>query len=285
MSLPFRLGSSSMLARLDEETAEPKRIVFLSVEGTKTEVSYFRYIEKFRENLGIKKIVHIEVLEKNDTKSDPNNVLELLEEYVQFRESGTFQDEVASLDLKNYDTQFIRTYLNNSLNIPARQRNKFENVLRKERLNLLYLNFLSKYHGENDAFGIVIDRDCDSHSIKQMNEIMATCKQKGYHCFVTNPCFEFWQLLHVSDVVKEYEEYHDRFLANEKDARGNTFVSNLLYDKTHQRKALPLKAFVEFYLPNIDLAIARAKDFASDGELIDKIGTNLGDLFDLMRKD
>lgn len=239
MNLPFRLGSGSMLVRLDEETVEPKRIVFLSVEGTKTEVSYFRCVEKFREDLGIKKIVHIEVLEKNDTKSDPNNVLELLEEYVQFRESGTFQEEIEALDLKNYDTGFIRSYLDDPSNIPTRRRHKFESVLRKERLDLLYLDFLSRYHGENDAFGIVIDRDCGSHSIKQMNEIIETCKEKGYHCFVTNPCFEFWQLLHVSDVAKEYEGYYDRLLVNEKDNSGNTFVSNLLYAKHSNEKHYP----------------------------------------------
>lgn len=41
MSLPFRLNCHSMFDRPNEETKQPKRVVFLSVEGTTTEVNYF----------------------------------------------------------------------------------------------------------------------------------------------------------------------------------------------------------------------------------------------------
>ncbi|WP_420315134.1 RloB domain-containing protein [Dorea formicigenerans] len=79
---------------------------------------------------------------------------------------------------------------------------------------------------------------------------------------MTNPCIEFWQLLHVSDVVSEYSEVLDDILENKLDEKGNSFVSNLLYEKTGQRKAIQLKTFEKYYLPNIDLAIERAKGFA-----------------------
>ena len=84
--LSYRLGSSSLFVRTNEDSIEPKRVVFLSTEGTKTEVQYLHFIEQYRERLGINAIVHIEVLRRYDTKSDPENVLELLEEYIQFRE-------------------------------------------------------------------------------------------------------------------------------------------------------------------------------------------------------
>lgn len=268
MSLHYRLGGKSIFKRPNEESLKPKRIVFLSVEGTKTEVQYFRFIERFREKLGISAIVHVEVLQKTDTKSDPENVLELLEEYIQFRESKTFKTELANFELKKYDREFIKAYLENPSTISIRQRNKFESVLKKERIDLLYLDFLSKFQGEEDAFGIVIDRDCGSHSAEQINGVIKKCKENKYYCFISNPCLEFWQLLHVSDVAKEYEKQLDDILANKTDDHGNTFVSNLLYNKTHQRKAIPLDAFKKFYLPNIDLAIERAKAFASEGDLI-----------------
>ena len=67
-------------------------------------------------------------------------------------------------------------------------------------------------------------------------------------------------MLHVSDVVSEYSEVLDDIL--ELDEKGNSFVSNLLYEKTGQRKAIQLKTFEKYYLPNIDLAIERAKGFA-----------------------
>ena len=284
MSLPYRLGNKSMFVRPNEESIEPKRVVFLSVEGTKTEVCYFNFIQKYREQLGIDAIVHIEVLKKRDTKSDPENVLELLEEYVQFRNNNMFEKEINLLSLKNYTPEFIRSYLDNRSNIPKRKRNKFEADLKEESIDLLYLNFLSRYHGKDDVFGIVIDRDYRSHSVDQMNSVIKKCRERDYLCYITNPCLEFWQLLHVSNVATEYIEQLDQILDNKLDEKGNTFVSNLLYEKTGQRKAIPVKTFVEHYLPNIDLAIERAKNFASSDELLEKIGSNLGDLFVLLRE-
>ena len=46
-----------------------------------------------------------------------------------------------------------------------------------------------------------------------------------------------------------------------------------------------VKTFEKYYLPNVDLAIARAKGFASGDELLDKIGSNLGELIELLRMD
>lgn len=68
--LSYRLGSSSLFVRTNEDSIEPKRVVFLSTEGTKTEVQYLHFIEQYRERLGINAIVHIEVLRRYDTKSD-----------------------------------------------------------------------------------------------------------------------------------------------------------------------------------------------------------------------
>lgn len=284
MSLPYRLGSSSLFVRSNEDSVEPKRVVFLSAEGTVTEVNYFKYIEKYRTQLGIDAIVHIEILRKHDTNSDPDHVLALLEEYVDFRESKMFKEEISSLNLQKYPTEFIKSYLNDPSGIPVKDRHKFEATLREERIDLLYLDFLSKYHGKEDAFGVVLDRDWRSHTADQMNRVIQRCKEKNYLCYITNPCLEFWLLLHVSDVKREYAKCLDQILDNKVDDKGNSFVSNLLHEKTGQRKCIQLKTFESCYLPNIDLAIERAKSFAPWDELLEKIGSNLWELFDLLRR-
>lgn len=48
---------------LNEEA--PLRIVFLSVEGNKTEQNYFEWVEKYREKLGIKARVHVHSLRRS----------------------------------------------------------------------------------------------------------------------------------------------------------------------------------------------------------------------------
>ena len=97
MSLSYRLGSNSLFIRPHEDSIEPKRVVFLSTEGTKTEVQYFHFIEQYREQLGIDAIIHIEVLRRHDTNSDPENVLDLLEEYIHFRENNIFEKSIATV--------------------------------------------------------------------------------------------------------------------------------------------------------------------------------------------
>ena len=48
MSNPYRLRSSDLFKRLDDDSKEmPLRIVFLSVEGNATEVDYFKHVEEF----------------------------------------------------------------------------------------------------------------------------------------------------------------------------------------------------------------------------------------------
>jgi len=173
--------------------------------------------------LGIDAIVHIEILKRYDTNSDPENVLELLEEYVQFRENKMFEKAIDSLSLKNYSTEFIRSYLESPSSLSQKECNKFQAVLQEEHIDLLYLDFLSKYHGKDDAFGIVIDRDCGSHSVEQMNSVVGKCREKNYLCYITNPCIEFWQLLHVSDVASEYSESLE-----DKQDKGKQFKSKLL---------------------------------------------------------
>lgn len=195
----YRLGSSSLFTRTNEGSTEPKRVVFLSVEGTKTEVQYLHFIEKYRVELKINALVHIEVLKRFDTKSDPENVLELLEEYIQFRENKMFENNIDSLCLKDYSTEFIKSYLEDDSCLTKKERRKFEAALREEQLDLLYLDFLGKYKGKDDAFGIVIDRDCGSHTAEQMKKVVEKCKQKEYLYYITNPCIEFWQGLLISE--------------------------------------------------------------------------------------
>lgn len=283
MSLHYRLGSRSLFNRSTEETLTPKRVVFLSVEGTKTEVSYFNFIEKYREQLGVDNIVHVEVLRKYDTNSDPYSVLNLLEEYVQFRNDKLFSDKLATFKLGQFETEFIAAYVTDPSSVDPKHRRQFEAVLNEERIDLLYLKFLNGYHGDDDIFGIVLDRDSKSHSEQQMNDIINKCRDKQYKWYITNPCIEFWLLLHISDVRVEYADSLDAILANELDAQGNTYVSNLLFEKTNQRKSMQVKTFKKYYLPNIDTAIARAKELAKSDDLIKELGSNIWELFDLLR--
>ena len=282
MSIPHRLNAGNRFER--PETQSIKRVVFLSVEGEVTERRYFEFVRESRETLGIKSVVEIHVLRRGDSSSSPEKVVELLENYLEMRNNNDFLAEVDKLELKHYDKEFIHKYLEAPDTIDVKEKRQFEGFLKEEQLDLTYLLFLNKFkgsdNGENDVFGIVIDRDAGNHSPENMARIFDECDEKGYRCFLTNPRFEFWLLLHVADVKSEYPDELEKML----DFNDETVDKHLL-EKTGGGKKIQRKTFDTYFLPNIDTAIERANGLCtSRNELLDQLGSTLGELFELLRE-
>ena len=282
MSIPHRLNAGNRFER--PETQSIKRVVFLSVEGEVTERRYFEFVRESRETLGIKSVVEIHVLRRGDSSSSPEKVVELLENYLEVRNNNDFLAEVDKLELKHYDKEFIHKYLEAPDTIDVKEKRQFEGFLKEEQLDLTYLLFLNKFkgsdNGENDVFGIVIDRDAGNHSPENMARIFDECDEKGYRCFLTNPRFEFWLLLHVADVKSEYPDALEKML----DFNDETVDKHLL-EKTGGGKKIQRKTFDTYFLPNIDTAIERANGLCtSRNELLDQLGSTLGELFELLRE-
>ena len=282
MSIPHRLNAGNRFER--PETQSIKRVVFLSVEGEVTERRYFEFVRESRETLGIKSVVEIHVLRRGDSSSSPEKVVELLENYHEVRNNNDFLSEVDKLELKHYDKEFIHKYLEAPDTIDVKEKRQFEGFLKEEQLDLTYLLFLNKFkgsdNGENDVFGIVIDRDAGNHSPENMARIFDECDEKGYRCFLTNPRFEFWLLLHVADVKSEYPDELEKML----DFNDETVDKHLL-EKTGGGKKIQRKTFDTYFLPNIDTAIERANGLCtSRNELLDQLGSTLGELFELLRE-
>ena len=273
----YRLSSKSYDRETPNEQITPRKIYFISVEGVATEVEYLQGLSDYRTELSINALVNIEVLRRKtkDGYSAPEQVIELLEEYLSLREAGNnifpdIPDEIKN----NFSPDFIQLYIETPGSISPKERNRFELALRKTGYDLAYRKYLSKYTSNFDEFCILIDRDAGSHSSEDMNFILQYCKEKKYRCFITNPCFEFWLLLHFSDVYEEYSDQLDLIRENKKVSNAHTFVSNELSVKAHHgKKGI---AFKEKYLPHIEEAIIRASKFASDNEaLITDIGCNI----------
>ena len=273
----YRLSSKSYDRETPNEQITPRKIYFISVEGVATEVEYLQGLSDYRTELSINALVNIEVLRRKtkDGYSAPEQVIELLEEYLSLREAGNnifsdIPDEIKN----NFSPDFIQLYIETPESISPKERNRFELALRKAGYDLAYRKYLSKYTSNFDEFCILIDRDAGSHSSEDMNFILQYCKEKKYRCFITNPCFEFWLLLHFSDVYEEYSDQLDLIRENKKVSNAHTFVSNELSVKAHHgKKGI---AFKEKYLPHIEEAIIRASKFASDNEaLITDIGCNI----------
>ena len=281
MAIPRRLNSGNRFER--SQNRDVKRVVFLSVEGNVTEPQYFGYVKAFQKELGIKSVVELHVLQRQDTSSSPFKVLELLENYLEIRNNSNFSSEIDKLDFKNYTKEFIQNYLDDKGSLPQKEVRKFEALLREQQLDLAYLYFLNKFkgsdNGAHDVFGLVLDRDATNHSPQSLSSLFQQCDEKGYQCFMTTPRFEFWLLLHVSDVATEYADELSKMLDP-----SDKSVNIHLLEKTGTNKKIHQKTFEQYFLPNIDNAIERASSFCTQrDDLLNQLGSNLGELFSILR--
>lgn len=299
MEKSFRLSSDGMFSRPEEIFPEkPLRIIFLSVEGNVTEQNYFSWLEKYREKLGIKTGVHVHPLRrgKRDNFSAPAQVLELLEEYIEIRESDILPDRMRKVIPTKYTDAFVQQYMKDPDSVDKDKKEQFEMLLKQVGIDLEYQFFVKEYQGQDDLFGVVIDRDYNTHTVMQLNEIRKQCIEKGYHFFITTPCFEFWLLLHLVDVKKQYKGDMQKFRDNEKKTNKHTFTSFQVSEHAGHSKKISEKIFRQYYLNHIDYAISQTKkSFSTDVEELigtdetedskkGKLGSNLPELFKLLRE-
>lgn len=286
MKNKYRLSSNAFERETEEEKIKPQKIFFLSVEGNATEKEYFEGVSANRRSLGINAVVDVQVLHRrrNDTNSAPQQVIELLEEYIRLRECGeeSLIEDIPESFVERYGVDFIKRFLDAEGGITKRQRNEFITDLLKIGYDINYRKFLHKCNTDLDEFAILIDRDSQTHSELNMQECIRHCLDNNYSCYIVNPCFEFWLLLHLSDVKKKYADKLDEISKNKKVSDSHTFVSKEVSLKAHHGESGI--NFRKNYLPNIDIAIARAKEFASgEYELIDNIGCNVWKLIEAMK--
>lgn len=282
-----------MFERPDNATEKPKRVIFLSVEGNCTEKQYFTYVNQHREQLGIDSVIRIETLSRLgcDTASDPSSVYNLLQEYRELHENGIIpkevSDELQTAGITDYSEQFIESYLHGDIQLTKKQKNAFHHALQIVGIDLDYQKYLSECKGieNDDVFAVVIDRDKDeSRPPEQLASLIELCKSKGYLFILSNPCFEFWLLLHLCDVKTVYSGNLEDIRNNVPVSARHTYVSKEVWSLAHHAKSISPKVFEENYLPNIKAAIERSGDFATDEtKLIYEIGTNIPNLFEIMR--
>ena len=100
---------SSAFERPEANKLTPKRVIFLSVEGDETERNYFEHLNTCMENALLK----IEVLrhKRGDGYSDPEDVIELLEEYILVREGELIPDICIEELAQKYTKQELEMYL------------------------------------------------------------------------------------------------------------------------------------------------------------------------------
>ncbi len=282
----FRLQSSAFDRTSEEEKVKPKRVIFISVEGVDTEKNYFELLNKTLDN----SVIKLEILKqrKHNAYSSPHKVLELLQEYLELRRGHVIPDNAILFQCLDdaYDVGAIEDIL--SRGEGTREFKKLALTLNNAGIDIAYRKYLKQVQSddESDVFCIIIDRDSASHRRETIMSCIDYCNENDILFCISNPCFEFWLLLHVCDVLTEFADELVKIHKNEKVSDKHTFVSRELSQRAGHAKKIPHGAFQNKYLNNIRLAMTRAQSFAQEANIIvDSIGTNLPHLMEKILDD
>lgn len=299
---------------------EVREKYFLVFEGEKTEVLYFEGIINNRKKLQISPLIEIKPLLRNFNQSkiaNPKTILDLLLVYIdELKEDYITLDYIIKniiefmidddiigkncvLDNRNIKREIKKYFSNQNKNLDQEfKKNDMNNIKKiieevmdclKDIANLSHIipnleNYILNqnvvYDSEIDTINLIVDRDKDSFTSNQYNYVLNKCNKHNIDFYLTNPCFEFWLLLHFDDV---YNLDKDKLLQNKKLSTNRTYAHGELCKIVQGYKKNDIK--FESYVNNIDNAILNQKKFCEDiHELEYKIGTNLGNLINKLRK-
>lgn len=132
------------------------------------------------------------------------------------------------------------------------------------------------YDKEIDKICFIIDRDRKSFKSgdenNQYNYVLEQCRENGFGFYLSNPCFEFWLLMHFDEVKN---------LDFEKVFRNEKITTDRRYTEHELRKLLPgyskSRYAVETLIDRINKAMQNEKLFCElEEELEHNIGSRVG---------
>lgn len=292
---------------------------FLIYEGSDTEVIYFDAVRTMRESIGINPLIELIPIIRSFSEEGWSNPKKILDRVIEnLRESK--EQFISYESLLNrimdylYETKVITTSKVLARNIWKTMLQACDKKLKKsmeDRVDnietsckILIEDLREEYEVVNivediseiikdsgltyeegfDQICLIVDRDKDSFiSTPENNQykyVLDKCNKMGFQFCVTNPCFEFWLLLHFDEVFELDEE---KLLNNSKVTAKRRYAENELrkiwpgYNKSSYHS--------EKLVENIDKAIENEKKFCEDIEKLENsVGSNIGRLVQRMRQ-
>lgn len=132
----------------------------------------------------------------------------------------------------------------------------------------------------NDELWMIIDTD----RWKNISQIVQECKHlENMFVAVSNPCFEFWLLLHIKNIEEYIEEELALILENKRVNSKKNYVDIKISEILGGYNKANLKP--ELFLPTIDLAVSQAKKLDEpQEEYPSKLGSHIYKLIDKISK-
>lgn len=300
------------------QSREPRKKYFLVYEGIETEPIYFDALKTCTKYSRINPLIDMVPIIKGITKKGLSNPKRLIDGFLADLEASqagsvtynTLIDCIvenacpdqmsdkslcnilkaictSSLNIKDLDSAIPKGDINS---ICSKIEEESELVRLVETIPDIIKEYSSTFDSQYDCIGFIIDRDRDSFIAREGNNqyqyVLNKCIEKNFGFFITNPCFEYWLLLHfeeANDLDKEL------LLSNPKiNANGEPSKNGKRYTERELKKLLPgykkscFKA--DLLMPKIDLAIQNEEAGCEDVQKLEyTVGSRIGILIQELR--
>ena len=306
------MRESRTFARRTQVFSEDKtlRKYFLVYEGADTEDIYFSAVNAMRGEIGIDPLIELIPIIRSYSEESWSNPKKILDRVIRdleesktghisyetllnrimdhFYESGAIVDKLQEKNIWDTMCRICREDLCQAMDRDVEDVsgvcNKiFERLRERCGLRHVVSDISDIIERENityaegfDKICFIVDRDRESFLSTPGNDqysyVVDKCREKGFGLYVTNPCFEFWLLLHF-DSVREVDR--------EKMAENPKVTAKRRYAEQELRKIWPEykknSYEAKVLVADIDKAIANEKQFCEDVAGLEKnVGSNIG---------
>lgn len=305
--------------KITKSSDEVARKYFLVYEGKETELKYFEAVNDLRREIGINPLIELCPLIRSYSEngwSNPKKILERVMLNLEESKTGKLTYETLLNRIMDYlhsegaisqgsnqphnVWRILKWYCEKKLSVQLDDivcdiENDCEKLCSclKERANIFSIvtnisdiikNQNITYDEHFDKICLIVDRDRSSFISKPENNqyeyVLNTCEKEKFGFYLTNPCFEFWLLLHF-DEVRSIDKR--KMLENEKVSRKRTYAAEELHKLMPHYKKTNYDA--RMLAKRIDRAIINEKYFCEDIKMLEhKIGSNIGLLIEELRK-
>jgi hypothetical protein len=293
------------------EEREVRKKYFLVYEGKNTEDIYFDGVADHRDEIGINPLIELVPVVRSYSEegwSNPKKILDRMKDNLVEAESGVFS-YVTLLDwimeylsdegviynnrtAEKYVWKILKDICLNEMHVELSSQvddisSACSHILDSLKTETQWDNIIKDVPGviedraitfdrNIDKICFIIDRDKESFVSKDGNDqygyVLNECRNNNYGFYLSNPCFEFWLLLHFDEV---HELDLEKLLENPK------VSARRRYTEQELRNLLPgyskSRYSIESLIKNIGKAMKNEKSFCEDEEKLENtIGSRVG---------
>lgn len=257
---------------------------FLVYEGSDTELIYFDAVNSMRENIGINPLIELIPIIRSYSEegwSNPKKILDRIIENLEESKAERISYETLLNRMMDY---FYETKVITTSKVLAKSMWKTMVHVCTEELQKSLQEEVEDIETDCNAILELLQQEYDvTHVVSDISDIIkdgGLTYAEGFQLCITNPCFEFWLLLHFDDV---FELDTDQLLENPKVTSKRRYAEQELRRIYPKYKKSSYQA--EELVGDIDKAIRNEKEFCEEIEgLENSVGSNIGRLIEDMRK-